>query len=143
MAFVPSSEADFLVTVEDWGQFATITAVEKTGESTPVFDGGSLVPYIIGGRATARPFTVTRPFSRAREMSKYEQYLPLVNATRLTVTIMPTDRELRVEGGYFTGDALLTGLSLPVVNNGNREGAPSASMVSLTLWAPDWSVRRR
>lgn len=140
MAFNPSSESDFTVTVEDWGQFATLAAIEVSGEQTPVFDGGSLNPYIIGGRATAKPFQITRPFDRGREMRLYKKYLPLVNAVHLSVTVMPTDRVLARDGAYFSGDCLLTGLMLPSMNNGTRSGAPAAAMVSLTLWAAAWGV---
>lgn len=142
MVFTPSSEADFLISVEDWDLFQTISAVEKSGESTPVFDGGSLRPYILGGRATAKPFEVSRPFDRFRDMGRYGKYLPLINAVYLQVTIMPTNNQLQRDANYFSGRALLQKIMMPAASNASRESAPTVPMVSLTLWAPDWGVNQ-
>jgi len=137
--FSPSRSADFLISVEGLGNFATIDAIEVSGQSTSVYDGGAIEPYILGGRASAAEFSLSRPFSYAREMDVYLTYLPLVNAKYLNVMIYPTDSQLQSLGKYFQGRALLTSLTLPAVDS-NQEGAPTVPLLACKLRAPKWRV---
>jgi hypothetical protein len=137
--FTPSRSADFLVSVEGLGIFANLDAIEVSGQSTPIYDGGALDPYILGNRAAPAEFGLTRPFSYAREMDIYQTYLPQVNARYLNVMIYPTDAQMQSLGRYFQGRALLTALSLPAVDS-NRDGAPTVPVLAVKLRAPKWSV---
>lgn len=137
--FAPSRSADFLIVIEDIGKMATLDAIEVSGQSTPVYDGGALIPYILGGRAAPSEFAMTRPFSYNRDMALYQKYLPKVNAVYLNVMIYPTDADLQQLGQHFQGRALLTSMTLPAVD-ANREGAPNPTMLSLKMRAPKWTV---
>lgn len=137
--FAPSRSADFIVSVDGLGQFANLDAIEVSGQSTPVYDGGALVPYILGNRPAPSEFGMTRPFSYNREMGIYQTYLPQVNAVYLNVMIYPTDADLQALGQYFQGRALLTSMTLPAVDS-NRDGAPSVPTLAIKLRAPKWIV---
>lgn len=140
MVFAPSRSADFIVSVEQLGMFANLDAIEVSGQSTPVYDGGSLNPYILGGRASPAEFGMTRPFSYDREMAIYRTFLPQVNNVYLAMTIYPTDADLAARGAYFQGRALLTSISLPAVDSG-RDGAPSVPLLAVKMRAARWVVQ--
>lgn len=137
--FEPSNQADFLVSVDELGLFAGLDAIEVSGQSTPVYDGGSLEAYILGGRSAPGEFGLTRPFSRDREMPLYRRFLPLVNAVYLNVMIYPTDRQLQRSGSYFQGRALLTSMSLPAMDAGTQQ-TPAPPMLAVKMRAAKWSV---
>ncbi len=140
MGFEPSNQADFLVSVEGFdGMFANLSPIEVSGAQTEVYDGGSLDPYILGGRASAQPFDLSRPFSRNRDMAAYAKYLPKVNTVHLNVNLYPTDRQLKRDGRYFQGRALLTKMVLPGVDS-STQGTPSVPMFSISMRAPKWIV---
>lgn len=141
MAFNPSNQSDFTVTVEDWGQFVATTAIKVSGESRKVFDGGSVDPYTVGSRATAAPFTVSRVFDRGRELNRHKKYLPLVNGVFLTVTIQPTDRQLQRDGDRYSARCLLTGMTLiNGTSNSDRNGTGSDAMIELDFSPNKWDV---
>lgn len=140
MSFEPSNQADFLVSVEGFdGMFANLDAIETSSSQTDVYDGGSLDPYILGGRASAKEFGLSRPFSRARDMPICAKYLPLVGNVYLNVMIYPTDRQLQRSGPAFQGRALLTSLTLPAVDS-STQGTPTVPMLALKMRAPKWTV---
>lgn len=138
--FEPSNQADFRVSVEGFdGFFANTDPIETSGAATDVYDGGARDPYILGGRASAKEFGLSRPFSRARDMPLYRRFLPLVNTIYLQVNLYPTDREMQQDGAYFQGRALLTSLTMPGVDS-STQGTPSVPMLALKMRAPRWIV---
>lgn len=134
-----SNQSDFLVSVDKLGLFGTLAAIEVSGTTTPIFDGGALEPYLLGSRATAKEFELSRPFNRTREMPIYKRYLPQINRVRLAVMIYPTDANLKRQGAYFKGLALLTAMMLPAVDAG-AQASPAAPMLTIRMQAPNWNV---
>lgn len=134
-----SNQADFLLSLEEFGLFATNDAIEVSGDSVDIFDGGSTTPYVLGGRATGKDFTITRPFARTREMPLYKKYLPLINTVYLAASLSPTNRQMAADGAYFTGHALLKGIWLPEMK-ADSQNAPAAPMLQLRLRVAVWTV---
>lgn len=141
MAYNPSDESEFVISVADWGNFQRNSALEVGGDSRVSFDGGSDDGYVKGGKATAKEFTVGRAFDKGRDVRLSKKYLPLVNRVYLQVSLYPTDQELQREGEYYTARCLLTKLMLPASTNANREGAGADAMIELTFRPARWVVQ--
>lgn len=135
-----SSQSDFQLILDGGlGVFATSDAIEVSGESKDVFDGGSTEPYVLGGRATGKDFTVTRPFARDRDMSVYREWLPKINQAYANAQLFPTDRQLLRSGSYFAGRALVKGIWLPEYK-ADTVAAPTETTLQLRLRVAVWRV---
>lgn len=132
-----SNQADFLVTVSDFGLFASAAAIEVSGSTTPVFDGGALEPYILGGRAYPREFELSRPFARARDFPLVKRFAPMVNRSWHQVSMQPTDNALEADPSIapMSFRALLTFIATPALDAGSQD-TPTPPMLTIRLLPP-------
>lgn len=132
-----SNQADFLVTVSDFGLFATSASIEVSGSTTPVFDGGALEPYILGGRAFPKEFELTRPFARARDFPLVKRFAPLVNRSWHQCSIQPTDNALAADPAVsaMSFRALLTFVGTPALDAGSQD-TPTPPTLTIRLLPP-------
>jgi hypothetical protein len=127
-----SSQAAFRTTVSDWGQFAARDELRVSASTTKFYDGGSLTPYVLGGRALPQEFEVRRQWDAARDMPLVKRFVHLVGRSWHQVTFQPTDEDLAGVGEPLTFRALLTDLRFPS-HDANTQNNPQPAMLVLRL----------
>lgn len=139
MAMVRADE--FTVVLDDWGQFRGASAIEKSATSADWWNGGQQgQPYTKSSRATVKPFSITRIFDPYVDLGRYRKYEPLIGNVYLQCSITPLDGNRARIGPYFTGRALLLGITLPEIDTSSPEGEPKAPILTLNLKTPRWTV---
>lgn len=97
------------------GYWATKSGGEVTASSTKVYDGGALRPEVISSPAEVGDITVARPYDPIRDQEVINQLKTRVGTWVTTVSVSPTETDLRVAKvkGDVYPQALLTGLRVP------------------------------
>lgn len=111
----PAAQRQQLITVEGLeGYFATIGGREISGDTSPVWDGGSKTPEQIGGPATPGNLTLGRPYRPARDQEIMATLRQQVMRWRTTISVQDTDEDLVPIGRpVIYANALLVRLADP------------------------------
>lgn len=120
-----AAQRQFLISVAGVaGTFANKSGGEVSGDSTKVWDGGSLTPELLSSPSEVANVTVSRPFDPARDWPILHRLRSQVNRWRTSVSITPTDADLIPNGNAVVyANALLTRVAFPDVDASSGDPA--------------------
>jgi hypothetical protein len=121
----PASQRQFIVNVSGIpGNFQTKSGGETSSDTTKNYDGGSLVPDVLASPAETDNITVSRAYNYERDHNAHVAARRKVGRWRTTVSVTPTDEDLKTIGDPTTyPDALLVRVSEPDVDSSSGDVA--------------------
>lgn len=110
-----SSQRMFLVQVTGVsGLFASKTGGDTTSDIAKVYNGGATTPELLAAPAQTDNIIVSRPYDHDRDYQAHKNARAKVGRWRTTITVTPTDEDLKSRGKPTTyPNALLMRVSEP------------------------------
>jgi hypothetical protein len=108
-----AAQRQFLVKVSGIdGYFMTKSGGNVSADTNKVYDGGSLIPEVMSSPAEVDNITVGRAYDAGRDEAMLHDMRKRVGRFRTTISVTPTDEDLRVNGkAVVYSDALLVGVT--------------------------------